>query len=105
MEDVRRWSTVVLIVLVVALGFFVSRLSGSVDHIDGAVARIERSSTKTEASASELVDFVHEIQAQQTASTGNQGQSQVVQMLVDLICASSDPVRQQACAALKQPGG
>lgn len=103
-DEAKRWALVVLLVLVLVLGFFVSRLSGSVDHIDGAVARIERSSTKTEASASELVDFVHEIQAQQTASTGNQGQSQVVQMLVDLICASSDPVRQQACAALK-PGG
>lgn len=105
MDDAKRWAVVVLIVLVAALGVYVSRLSGSVDHIDGAVARIEKSSSRTEAAASELVDFVHEIQAQQTASTGNGGQSQVVQMLVDLLCSSSDPVRQQACAALTHPGG
>lgn len=104
-DEAKRWALVVLIVLVVVVGFYVSRLSGSVDHIDGAVARIEQSSSRTEAAASELVDFVHEIQAQQTASTGNQGQSQVVQMLVDLLCASSDPVRQQACADLTKPGG
>lgn len=104
-EEARRWAMVVLIALVVVLGWYVSQLSLSVHHIDGAIARIEKSSTKTEAAASELVDFVHEIQAQQTASTGNGGQSQVVQMLVNLLCASSDSARQKACSDLTNPGG
>lgn len=117
-DEAKRWAMVVLLVLVLVVGYYVSRLSTSVDHIDGAVARIERSSTKTEAAASELVAFVHEVQAQTPCGTtttsttapcqptaGSQGQSQVVTMLVDLLCASSDPVRQQACADLTHPGG
>lgn len=113
-EEARRWATVVLIAVVVWLSYQVSTLGGAVD-------RIEKSSSRTEVAADELVAFVHEIQAQQPCGTtttstttttapcqpssGGQGQAQVVQMIVNLLCASSDPARQQACAALTQPGG
>lgn len=103
MEDVRRWALVVLIVLVVVLGYYTSHLTRSVDDIDGSVKRIEQSSTRTEAAAAELVAFVHEVQAQSSATSG--GQSQAVQMILSVLCASSDPVRQKACADLTRPGG
>lgn len=90
-KEVVRWSTVVLIVLVIVLSRQVSSLHGSVD-------RLEQSSSRTERSAAELVAFVHEIQAQQQQPADRTNQA--IKVIVDVLCASSDPVRIQACAAL-----
>lgn len=103
-DEAKRWALVVLLVLVGVLGYFVSSLNGSVDGIQGSVGRIEQSSSRTEAVANELVEFVHEIQAQQPSSGSGQTQ-QAVKVILDVLCASSDPVRVEACAALTEPGG
>lgn len=106
--EARRWSTVMLVIFVVvfsiAIGIVwkqVSSLRGSVNRINTTVERIEQSSTRTEAAADELVAFVRELKAQpQTDRT-----AQAVQLFTDLLCASSDPVRREACAQLTGPGG
>jgi predicted PurR-regulated permease PerM len=125
-EEARRWSTVMLVVLVIVLSFAigilfrqVSSLRGSVDRITTTVERIEASSTRTETAANELVDFVNEIKAQQqpcattttqaTTTTACQPPSddrtqQAVQTIIDVLCASSDPVREKACAELTHGG-
>lgn len=89
-DEAKRWVLVVLLVLVVVLNWQVGKLIGS--------------SSRTEAAAKELVEFVHEIQAQQPSSGSGQTQ-QAVKVILDTLCASSDPVRVEACAALTQPGG
>lgn len=113
-EEVRRWSSVILVVLVVVLGYQVTLLRDRVDTLENTATRIEQSSTRTEASADELVAFVHEIQQQTpcgpaTGSTTTPCQpdrsSQAVQLVLNVLCASSDPVRIKACADLTKPGG
>lgn len=94
-EEAWRWALVVLFVLVVVLNLQASALRGSID-------RVERSSARTEVAANELVDFVHEIEKQQQPTGQTQ---QAVELIVNVLCASSDPVRIQACAALTQPPG
>jgi hypothetical protein len=50
----------------------------------------------------ELVKFVHEVEAQQAAST-QAGTSQAVVDIETLLCSSADAVRQQACTDLGLP--
>jgi hypothetical protein len=114
-ED-RRWPMLMLVLIVVALSVTTgvmwrqaSSMRGSIDRIDQTVDRIEASSTRTEAAADELVAFVREIQAQQpcapTTTQETTTTQQAVALLLDVLCASSDPARQKACAELTQPGG
>lgn len=59
-----------------------------------------------QAGIDELVNFVHEVEAQQPQQ-GN-GQSQVVNQLEQILCSSSDPIRIEACQRLgitPIPGG
>lgn len=65
----------------------------TLERIDRAITAVENNQTGID----ELVEFVHEIQAREQAQ-GNRDSSQ---MFVELLCASSDPVRQQACARLQ----
>lgn len=106
----RRVPTVMIVLVLVALGLAigivwkqVASLRGSVNRINTTVERIEQSSTRTEAAADELVAFVHEIEAQQQQPTDRTNQA--VQTIITVLCASSDPARQKACTELTQPGG
>lgn len=108
-ESAKVWLIVVLIVLVVVVGWFVSRLSTSIgsvkkssERLEVSVDRVEQSVDRTEAAAQEIVAFVREIQAQPEQPNRT---AEAVQTIIDVLCASSDPARQQACAELTKPGG
>lgn len=105
-EQLKRWRRAAIIIgmaLFLILIMFGTQLwSSNENHrllgrVNGIVSRIDHNQEGID----ELVNFVHEVEAQQQ----NQNQSGAVQMLVDVLCASSDPVRVQACAALTQEGG
>lgn len=51
---------------------------------------------KNQEGIDELVTFVRDLQSQPPSN----GSSQVVQQVISLLCASEDPVRQQACNEL-----
>lgn len=57
---------------------------------------------KNQAGIDELVAFVHEVEAQQSAQGA--GQSQIVKDLIEILCSSSDPVRVEACVRLGYQG-
>lgn len=110
-DEVQRWSSVILLVAVIVLAFQLSSLSGSVETI-------KLSSSSTEKSATKLVQFVDEVKATQPCATPDpstistttapcrpSSQSQAVTMLITVLCASSDPVRIEACTRLTQTGG
>lgn len=80
----------------------IATLKGVADANKTVLERIDRN----QAGIDELVNFVHEVQAQE-AQQGN-GQSQVVGQLEQILCSSSDPIRIEACQRLgitAVPGG
>lgn len=93
MEEARRWAVVVLLVLVLVLGRMVSDLGDKVDTVKDSTGR-------TEAAAREIVEFVHEIENQPPSSQAQKA----VQSVIDVLCASSDPVRLKACDDLRNGG-
>lgn len=65
---------------------------------DGNRATLDRLADN-QAGIDVLVSFVREVQAQQEAAEGGSGDA--VQTLITILCASSDPVRIEACQALQ----
>lgn len=115
---VRRWDNprwigaIAALILAVSFSVFVYtnvRTNRSVDTLKSVadanktvLDRIDHN----QAGIDELVNFVHEVQAQQSQQ-GN-GQSQVVVQLEQILCTSSDPIRVEACQRLgitPVPGG
>lgn len=64
----------------------------TLERIDRALSGIEANQQGID----ELVSFVRDLQSQP------QGNSDAVQQVIDLLCASEDPVRLEACRNLKR---
>lgn len=118
LEEVRRWATVVLVVLVAALGWRVEvavqtahqnrqsseksitasdRAADAADQAKGAADKAASAAADVDSGVAELVAFVHELQNQPDTSAA------LVDKILTILCASSDPVRIQVCAAFGIP--
>lgn len=98
-RDVINGALLALIVVGIAVLALFAVLNLQKNTSNGEVlTRLDRN----QAGIDELVGFVHELQADQS---GSSGQSETVTLIMDLLCASSDPDRVEACAALTQTGG
>lgn len=73
-------------------GPVIDRLTELAENNASAIAQIENN----QAGIDELVAFIRDLQAQEDPADPG-----TVQTFIDLLCASSDPVRQAACADLE----
>lgn len=112
MYELQRWASVVLVVILLIVGWqlhdaqrTVNGMQDQVGSLKESVATLQSTANQTDASARELVEFVHEIEAN---SSSSESQQQVVDKIYQLLCATDDQVRIQACIMLgvtPQPGG
>lgn len=98
----QNWKWIASIAfLIFSIGVFVIGVSSiqATNKLDTQTNILERLDNNQKG-IDELVGFVHDVQEQQSTSSGQSGQSKVVSDIIHLLCSSSDPERISACKQL-----